>query len=159
MHHRVFGISRSVVAPRSRIHMCLMCFHIVAHDHRSRYLSLFFSICGVYLSAPSLSTWNANNTAPHTRRATAIAIGFIMTNSGGILATWLLGTLSPPPHYTLATRVLLGFSVAMLLLTVLNIMYLKNENARKRATRGRVGLKRHERPGMGDRSAWFIYAL
>ncbi|KAH6908856.1 major facilitator superfamily domain-containing protein [Coprinopsis sp. MPI-PUGE-AT-0042] len=141
--------------------LCIIGFSIflVAHDHHSRYISLFFSICGVYLSAPSLSTWNANNAAPHTRRATAIAIGFIMTNSGGILATWLLGALSPPPKYELATKVLLGFSVAMLAVTVLNLVYLQNENRKKRAIRERAGLKGCERPGMGDRSAWFIYAL
>ncbi|KAF7359095.1 MFS domain-containing protein [Mycena sanguinolenta] len=66
-------------------------------NHHVQYGSLFLSIPGTYAMAPAISTWNANNAAPHVRRATAIAIGFIMTNSGGILATWLLGSLSPPP--------------------------------------------------------------
>ncbi|KAF7324460.1 MFS domain-containing protein [Mycena sanguinolenta] len=66
-------------------------------NHHVQYGSLFLSIPGTYAMAPAISTWNANNAAPHVRRATAIAIGFIMTNSGGILATWLLGSLSPAP--------------------------------------------------------------
>jgi hypothetical protein len=63
----------------------------------------------------------------------AIAIGFIMTNSGGILATWLLGSLSPPPCYTKATKTLLIFSILMGLFSALNIVYLRRENKKKGA--------------------------
>ncbi|TFK21501.1 MFS general substrate transporter [Coprinopsis marcescibilis] len=127
-------------------------------NNHVQYMSLFFSIAGVYLSAPSLSTWGANNAAPHIRRATAIAIGFIMTNSGGILATWLLGSLSPAPRYVLATKVLLGFSVAMFALTAVNILYLWDQNRRKKSLRENM-IRSQEDPGLGDKSAWFIYAL
>ena len=36
---------------------------------------------GAYASAPVLSAWMANNSEPHYRRATSVAIGFIATNS------------------------------------------------------------------------------
>ncbi|KAJ7490999.1 major facilitator superfamily domain-containing protein [Mycena latifolia] len=127
-------------------------------NHHVQYGSLFLSIPGTYLMAPAISTWNANNAAPHVRRATAIAIGFIMTNSGGILATWLLGSLSPAPRYTKATKILLIFSVLMGVFAVLNIVYLQRENkkkAEKRATSTRV----EEPAGLGDKSAWFVYSL
>ncbi|KAH9485871.1 putative transporter [Psilocybe cubensis] len=126
--------------------------------HKIQYASLFFSITGTYLAAPSLSTWSANNAAPYTRRATAIAIGFIMTNSGGILATWLLGSLSPAPHYTLATRVLLSFAVIMGVLAGLNTWYLWDQNKKKEVIRSSSTIDQ-EKPGLGDRSAWFVYAL
>ena len=126
--------------------------------HKIQYASLFFSIPGTYLSAPTLSTWSANNAAPHTRRATAIAIGFIMTNSGGILATWLLGSLSLAPRYILATRVLLAFSVLMVAVTALNTWYLWDQN-RKKAEIRKTSTRAEEDPRLGDRSAWFQYAL
>ncbi|KAF8808496.1 MFS general substrate transporter [Phlegmacium glaucopus] len=126
--------------------------------HNIQYASLFFSIPGTYIAAPTLSTWSANNAAPHTRRATAIAIGFIMTNSGGILATWLLGSLSLAPRYILATRVLLAFSVLMVVFSILNTWYLWDQNNKKRAIRRTMTIDQ-EKPGLGDRSAWFIYAL
>jgi hypothetical protein len=123
-----------------------------------QYASLFFSIPGSYIAAPTLSTWNANNTAPHTRRATAIAIGFIMTNSGGILATWLLGALSPAPRYFLGTKVLLSFSVLMVIFSAFNLLYLWIENNKKAKIRHVSSLEQEE-PRLGDRSAWFVYSL
>lgn len=123
-----------------------------------QYASLFFSISGIYCSAAALSTWMANNAAPHARRATAVALAFIMTNSGGILATWLLGALSAPPRYTKASIVLLVFAVLMLLLTLANIGYLWTQNQRKVAVRASIA-RSEEREGLGDRSAWFIYSL
>ncbi|KAJ2915912.1 hypothetical protein MD484_g4529, partial [Candolleomyces efflorescens] len=140
--------------------LCITGFSVflASTSHAIQYCSLFFSIPGTYLSAPTLSTWAANNAAPHTRRATAIAIGFIMTNSGGILATWLLGSLSPGPRYTVATKVLLVFSVMMLVISAMNTLYLWDQNRRKGQIRSKI-VKSQELPGLGDKSAWFVYAL
>ncbi|KAJ6457051.1 major facilitator superfamily domain-containing protein [Mycena vitilis] len=125
---------------------------------RVQYGSLFLSIPGTYAMAPAISTWNANNAAPHVRRATAVAIGFIMTNSGGILATWLLGSLSPPPRYTKATKILLIFSVLMGFFGALNIVYLQRENKKKAVARSNT-VRAEETAGLGDKSAWFVYSL
>lgn len=123
-----------------------------------QYGSLFLSIPGTYCAAPALSTWSANNAAPHVRRATAIAIGFIMTNSGGILATWLLGSLSAPPRYTKATVTLLVFCIVMVFLSAANLAYLWSQNKKKAAIREKSERK-DEAKGLGDRSAWFVYNL
>lgn len=132
--------------------------YLVSYDRNVQYGSLFFSITGTYSCAAALSTWNANNATPHTRRATTIAIGFIMTNSGGILATWLLGSLSAPPRYTSATITLLALSVVMVVFSALNLAYLWDQNKRKKKLR--LTTKREEEdPGLGDRSAWFEYNL
>ncbi len=131
---------------------------LASSKHHIQYASLFFSISGAYVAAPTLATWSANNASPHTRRATAIAISFITTNSGGILATWLLGTLSQGPRYLLATRVMLIFSVLMVVFIALNILYLWDQNKKKAAFR-MASTPEQERPGLGDKSAWFIYSL
>ncbi|KAF9074595.1 major facilitator superfamily domain-containing protein [Rhodocollybia butyracea] len=106
-----------------------------------QYGSLFFSIPGAYTSAPILAAWNSSNISPHTRRAASIALNFMMANCGGILATWLLGSLSPAPTYTEATITLLVFS-----------------NVGK-AGRRKDMRREDEEPGLGNRSAWYIYSL
>ncbi|KAF8844459.1 MFS general substrate transporter [Paxillus ammoniavirescens] len=123
-----------------------------------RYGSLFFSISGAYCTAPALTTWMANNSAPHVRRATSVAIAFIMSNAGGILATWLLGSLSPAPDYTKATITFIIMSVGMAVFSALNLAYLWRENRLKAEKRKKMA-KEEEPVGLGDRSAWFVYNL
>ncbi|KAH7889364.1 major facilitator superfamily domain-containing protein [Phlebopus sp. FC_14] len=127
-------------------------------SHRIRYGSLFFSVSGSYCAAPALSTWMANNSAPHVRRATSIAIAFIMTNSGGILATWLLGSLSPAPDYTKATVTSIIMCIGMVVFSAINIAYLLREN-RAKIVKRRTMSKEEEPEHLGDRSAWFVYSL
>ena len=45
------------------------------------YGSLFLSVSGVYALAPLLAAWMANNSEPHYRRATSVALGFVATNA------------------------------------------------------------------------------
>ncbi|KAJ3576373.1 hypothetical protein NP233_g462 [Leucocoprinus birnbaumii] len=140
--------------------MCVIGFAMFLGStrHSVQYGSLFLSIPGTYIVAPTISTWLANNATPHTRRATAIAIGFILTNSGGILATWLLGSLSAPPRYTKATITLLVFSILMVVFSGLNWWYLWDQNRKKRVVRATM-TRSQEDPTLGDRSAWFEYNL
>ncbi|KAI9457922.1 major facilitator superfamily domain-containing protein [Boletus coccyginus] len=123
-----------------------------------RYGSLFLSISGTYCVQPSLITWLANNSTPHVRRATAVGVTFMMTQAGGILGTWLLGTLSPAPNYTSATITFIAMSVCMLVFITANLVYLWRENRLKAERRQRTN-KEEELEGLGDRSAWFIYSL
>ncbi|KAJ7845270.1 major facilitator superfamily domain-containing protein [Mycena olivaceomarginata] len=127
-------------------------------DHHIQYGSLFLSIPGTYLIQPALAAWNANNSAPYIRRATTMALGFMMTNSGGILATWLFGVLSPAPRYVKATQTLLIFSVLMGLFAALNIWYLSRQNKAKAIARGSTDSSA-DAEKMGDRSPWFVYSM
>ncbi|KAJ7830892.1 major facilitator superfamily domain-containing protein [Mycena olivaceomarginata] len=107
---------------------------------------------------PALAAWNANNSAPYIRRATTMALGFMMTNSGGILATWLFGVLSPVPRYVKAMQTLLIFSVLMGLFAALNIWYLSRQNKAKAIARGSTDSSA-DAEKMGDRSPWFVYSM
>ncbi len=123
-----------------------------------QYGSLFLAIPGANAVSPAITSWVANNTAPHVRRASAIAFACVLTNIGGILATWLLGSLSPPPRYTSATVVLLVASVGLGIAAAGNVVYLWDQNRRK--DRLRVVVSKEEEPeGLWDRSAWFTYIL
>ncbi|KAJ6512730.1 major facilitator superfamily domain-containing protein [Mycena sanguinolenta] len=123
-----------------------------------QYGSLFLSIPGTYLIQPALAAWNSNNSAPYIRRATTMALGFMMTNSGGILATWLFGDISPPPRYGIATKTLLIFSVLMGLFATVNIWYLSAQNKSKAVAR-MFAESSVDSEKMGDRSPWFVYSM
>ncbi|KAK0202234.1 major facilitator superfamily domain-containing protein [Desarmillaria ectypa] len=127
---------------------------LTSSSANTRYGSLFLSIPGVYTSAPMLSTWNSTNSAPHVRRATAIAIGFMMTSAGGILSTWLMGSLSTAPKYVLGTGVMVAFSGGMTVGSALCLGYFVWMNQRKRMMLGQ------EVKGMdGDLAPSFMYLL
>lgn len=122
------------------------------------YGSLFLVIGGGGCGGPAFVTWQANNTSPYIRRATGVAMLAIMNNAGGILSTWLLGSLSPAPRYSKAMLVMLVFSCLIAVIAVINIAYLRHQNERKRVIRERMR-KEDEPSGLGDRSAWFVYIL
>jgi len=97
-------------------------------NKNTNYGALYLQIIGSYAAAPCLATWNANNVQPHYRRATAIAIGFIATNAGGIVSTWLF---TDPPRYQKATRINLAFSLGMAASSVGILVYFRFCNAEK----------------------------
>ncbi|TFK69373.1 MFS general substrate transporter [Pluteus cervinus] len=126
-----------------------------------QYLSLFFLIPGAYTMAPCLCTWLSNNSHPHTRRATSIALSFMCVNTGGVLATWLWGSLSKAPDYKSATIVMIVLLGGELVCLVGNWGWLKRENGRKvrrREVYGRGGGDEGG-DGRGDGSPWFVYSL
>jgi len=82
----------------------------------------------------------------------------IVGNLGGILSIWLLGVLSPAPRYFLATQVFLSFSVLMFVFSILNTIFLWDQNKKKAKIRRTLSFI-EEKPGLGDRSAWYIYHL
>ncbi|KDQ13229.1 hypothetical protein BOTBODRAFT_66945 [Botryobasidium botryosum FD-172 SS1] len=135
------------------------------------YAALFFQVTGAYGGAPTVSAWMANNVMPHYKRATAVAIGFIMSNSGGILSTWIF---TKPPRYTIATRINLAFSVATIFVALANMLYLRDQNTKKAAQRAAAVTSAGETAGnvntgeghdgldktrLGDRHPNFIYTL
>lgn len=99
-----------------------------------RYTSLCLLITGVYASAPSLISWIPNNTAAHTRRATAVAMGFISTNVGGIVSTWIYPATSAP-RYTFAARFNLSLVCITIALIAAEIALLSRRNKEKKGRR------------------------
>lgn len=131
---------------------------IKSTDSTVRYGSLFLCIPGSYTLSPTITAWTSNNSAPHIRRATAIAIVAIASNSGGILSTWLLGYISTAPRFTSGITTLLAFSVGLVVVSGLNLWYLAQQNKKKAIIRASMR-REDEDKSLGDRSAWFVYSL
>lgn len=129
-----------------------------------RYFSLHMLITGVYATAPCLITWLSNNAAAHTRRATAVALGFIATNLGGIVSTWIFPK-SEAPKYKFAARFNLALNCFMLLGIATNIVLLRWRNKEKVEKRDNIladvaSLDAKEQYEiLGDRHPDFKYTL
>jgi hypothetical protein len=95
-----------------------------------RYVSLNMLITGVYATAPCLIIWLSNNAAAHTRRATAVVFGFMATNLGVIVSTWIYPR-SAPPKYKFAAKFNLAPNWFMLLGIALNIFAAQVEEYRE----------------------------
>lgn len=95
-----------------------------------RYTGLFFLISGAYASSPCLLAWVPNNTAAHTRRATAIATAFCCTNLGGLVSTWIFPT-SDAPYYPFAAKFLLSLVLISMTTIAAELGILSYLNRRK----------------------------
>lgn len=141
-------------------------FYVAEPDQNSlKYGSLFLSVSGVYSTIPPLSAWQSNNSEGHYRRACAIALGFVASNLGGILSTWLFPS-SEKPRYRTGTLLSLCFCVGMVLTISLNLIWLKFANRRKRDHRETI-LSRYPNthdsklgeevaPPDAEREAWMV---
>lgn len=106
-------------------------FYVAAPDDTSlKYASLFISLPGVYSTIPPLSAWQSNNSEGHYRRASSIALGFIASNLGGILSTWIFPQ-SEKPGYRTGTLVGVSFCAGMILTVACNLIWLRTANRYK----------------------------
>ena len=115
-------------------------------NKNTNYGALYLQIIGIYAVGPCLSTWNANNVQPHYRRATAITIGFIASNSGGILSSWIF---TDPPRFDKATRINLAFSLGMAASSVAILVYFRVRNIEKQREVQRLLQTHGDGAGMG----------
>ncbi|KAJ3568326.1 hypothetical protein NP233_g5782 [Leucocoprinus birnbaumii] len=100
-------------------------------DHTyTLYGSLFLTASGVYSIPPVNSAWVSNNSEPHYRRATAIALAAVFTNCGGILSTWLFPS-SEAPRYRSSVILNLVFIALLGLTAIVNGLMLHWFNVRK----------------------------
>ncbi|KAK7462345.1 hypothetical protein VKT23_007946 [Stygiomarasmius scandens] len=108
--------------------------YLGADDKFTRYGSLYLSVSGVYASTPIIYAWLSNNSEPHYRRATSIALGVIATNSGGITSTWLYPS-NEAPAFRKAIIINLVFAILVILTSALNALILSRANRLKREKR------------------------
>jgi len=132
----------------------------------AHYTALCLMITGIYSTSPSFISWVPNNAAGSTRRATAVAMGFIASNSGGILSTWTYPD-SAAPEYKFAARLNLAFSCLTVFFAAAEIVLLRWMNQRKEYDQFREGiladvkdLSTEEQYGvLGDQHPDFRYTL
>jgi MFS family permease len=129
--YRQRGLSAIVCTTLAIIGFALF---LTAKSFGQKYTALCFLITGIYSAAPAMISWVPNNTSSHTRRASAVALAFIFTNSGGILSTWIYPK-KDAPQYAFAAKLNLAFCVLTIALVSANILWLRFLNRRKESRR------------------------
>lgn len=131
-----------------------------ATDKSARYVSLFFMISGAYIAAPLLSVWMSNNHQGYYRRISAVVMGFVFSNAGGILSTWLFPK-AQAPNYKKGTSILLAMSSTLIAVAAIAMAYLHIRNKQKAAKGGFTEERGtlDDTVALGDRSVHFKYTL
>ncbi|EHS63238.1 hypothetical protein PGTUg99_005364 [Puccinia graminis f. sp. tritici] len=106
-------------------------------NYKVRYGSLFLSTPGTYGVVPSLAAWATNNSAPHSRKATTIALNAISAGLGGLLSIWIF-VLGKKPRYYLPTGLSIAFGVLLIVCCVLNILWLNHAQQHKSKKRNEI---------------------
>ena len=96
------------------------------------YGSIFLQTMGAFTSASTVGTWNINNVQPHYKRSTAVGLGLVMANFGGVLSTWVF---NDPSRFVNVTKINLAFSVGVCVLAAVNRVWSVEQNRRKEGER------------------------
>lgn len=129
-----------------------------------RYSSLFFLVAGIYSCAPTLLAWIPNNNAAYGKRASAIAIGFVISNAGGMGGVWLYPS-KDAPRYLFATNFQISFLATIVVLSVVQVFILRQLNRQKVSRRDDLlqGLEHlsldEQMQELGDHHPDFKYTL
>ncbi|KAF9477434.1 MFS general substrate transporter [Pholiota conissans] len=106
-------------------------------DKSVSYAALYLMVPGIYATTPVISAWISNNSEPHYTRATSIALGFVSTNLGGILSTWLYPSVKGPRFHS-TTILNLVFSIGMMAVGLVNAAWLHYQNKQKERNRAQI---------------------
>ncbi|WAQ87751.1 hypothetical protein PtA15_8A657 [Puccinia triticina] len=126
------GVACSISAALSIIGFAIF---YASGQEKVRYGSLFLSVPGAYGVGPSLAAWTADNSEPHMRKATAIALGTMVANSGGLFSIFVLGH---KPRYYLPTAINLFLGVLIIACSVSNMVWLRYAQKQKVARRNDI---------------------
>ena len=127
----------------------------IGHNHVAQYFGEELSRGGAYCVAATVFTWVANNATPYTQRATAIAVGFIMRNLGGILGGILMTDMSFWPTHLDRDNLNVVISALIVVFSFVNLVYLWHQNKRNRGIR-LTPLREQEQPALGDKPEYVL---
>jgi len=167
------GITAALVSMLAVAGFALYLGAAAAENKFLLYGALFLIVPGVSGGTPIISAWLANNSEPHYRRATNIALILIFNSAGGVLGTWSFPTKDGPKFTKAMTRNLV-FSILIVVGCLVNVAYFSWRNKVKKRPGVRAKLlekyviadKEGEGDGelkawteLGDRHPDFVYTL
>ncbi|KAL6703983.1 hypothetical protein ACN47E_008921 [Coniothyrium glycines] len=134
---------------------------VTVHDNNIKYLAVFFAAFGGFSNGPTFLAWGMNNASGPTIRAVSSAYIVLLSNFGGIIATWIYLPRSRPNYYE-GHFVNLGALCTIFILSNVIMAYCKWEN-KKRANGERdgraAGLNEHEKLALGYRNPDYRYTI
>ncbi|KAJ5150085.1 hypothetical protein N7448_001663 [Penicillium atrosanguineum] len=124
------------------------------------YFAVVFAVVGIYPIQAAAASWNANNIAPSSRRAIAIALMNCVGNIGGILGSFMY-LASEEPRYPTGFGLSMALGAFGLFVAFFLEWTYKAGNARKAriADEARVNYTEDQLFDLGDKSPLFKYVL
>lgn len=126
-----------------------------------KYMGVYFAALGGFSNGPTFLAWGMNNASGPTIRAVSSAYIVILSNLGGIIATWIY-LPQTGPRYLQGHYVNLGALSTAFVLSSVMMVYCKSENNRRETGRRDnrvVGLNEEEKLALGYRNPDFRYTI
>ena len=125
-----------------------------------RYAGTFFIASGAFPCSPLILAWLSNNLAPHYTKATGLGFIVAFGNCGAFVATFTYLS-QDAPNYVIGHSINLGAIVLTLIGVTVNIVYIRWENAARKAGKRdyRFEQVREGDGELGYRHPEFMYTL
>lgn len=120
--------------------------------------AIVIAVVGIYPIQPATQAWNANNIAPATRRAVAVALTSSVGSMGGIVGSFMY-LESQAPRYETGFGLSLAFGAYAMLVALLLEWSYKISNARKARMVSSTPHDDANLLAMGDKSPLFKHVL
>jgi len=123
-----------------------------------KYGGTFFIAAGAFPCSPLILAWLSNNLAPHYTKATGLGFIVAVGNCGAFVATFTYLS-SDAPGYTVGHSINLGAIVLTLITVTINMLYIRWENAARRAGKREYRFEQAGDTDLGYRHPEFRYTL
>ena len=105
---------------------------LASDSNAVKYAGTFFIAVGAFPCSPLILAWLSNNLSPHYTKATGVGFQVAVGNCGAFVATFTY-LAEDGPDYTVGHSINLGAIVLTLVCVVMNIFYIRWENAARQA--------------------------
>ena len=132
---------------------------IASNKEAVKYAGTFFIAAGAFPCSPLILAWLSNNLAPHYTKATGLGFIVAIGNCGAFVATFTYLS-DDAPEYTKGHAINLGAIGLTLIGVISNIIYIRWENAARRAGKREYRFEQaREGEELGYRHPEFRYTL
>ncbi|KAF2260285.1 MFS transporter-like protein [Lojkania enalia] len=123
-----------------------------------KYAGTFLIATGVFQGSPMLMGWVSNNLSPHYVRAVGVGVVISIANCSAFIGTFIY-LQRDAPKYALGHSISLGALVLTLILSCMQILYLRWENKKRERGERDERILQDDAHRLGHRHPFFRYTL
>ncbi|KAK4227808.1 MFS transporter-like protein [Podospora fimiseda] len=146
------------IAGGTVIGICGYIMLLVSDQNRVKYAGTFLIAMGVFQASPMLMGWVANNLSPHYVRAVGVGIVISIANCSAFIGTYIY-LARDAPKYAFGHAISVGALVITLLLTGVQMTYLRWENRKRDRGERDLRLFQGDVHRLGHRHPSFRYTI
>ncbi|KAK0561334.1 hypothetical protein OC861_005862 [Tilletia horrida] len=140
---------------------------LTSHSAKAKYAGVFLAALGIYPATPCVLSILPNNCSGHFKRATTVALQLAIANCAGFVATFVYQSKFAKDNYKQGHWVVLGSLIVAEVLLVVQVIYVRWENAARAAGKRDHKIADYERlvaegktqAPIGDRAPSFRFVI